>query len=99
MWVPVKWEHIRDVDNFDLSLAVTIEEMQSPFYQGVRYVVRQGEHRCLNVDGKWEYEPSPSNRDDAFYDRCRFRSFQSAVNFANAARLHLNSSNQVGGGK
>lgn len=27
---------------------------------------------CLNVDGEWEYEPSPSNREDDFLERCRF---------------------------
>jgi hypothetical protein len=27
---------------------------------------------CLNRDGEWEWEPSPSNRDDDFLDRCRF---------------------------
>lgn len=26
----------------------------------------------LNKDGEWEREPSPSNRDDAFFARCRF---------------------------
>lgn len=28
--------------------------------------------RCLNVDGGWEWEPSPSNRDDDFIARTRF---------------------------
>lgn len=27
---------------------------------------------CLNRDGEWEWEPSPSNRDDAFLLRCRY---------------------------
>lgn len=26
----------------------------------------------LNREGEWEYEPSPSNRDDEFFARCRF---------------------------
>jgi hypothetical protein len=33
-------------------------------------VTRTGD--CLNKDGEWEWEPSPSNRDDAFLVRCRF---------------------------
>lgn len=28
--------------------------------------------QCLNHDGGWEYESSPSNRDDSFKVRCRF---------------------------
>lgn len=36
---------------------------------------------CLNRDGDWEYEPVPSSRDDEFYARCRFPSFEDAVAF------------------
>lgn len=38
---------------------------------GIRWAVRNGNY-CMNKDGEWEYEPSPSNRDDEFYKRCRF---------------------------
>lgn len=34
---------------------------------------------CLNKDGKWEYEPQPSSRDDSFMNRCRYASFKDAV--------------------
>jgi len=27
---------------------------------------------CLAKDGEWEIEPMPSNRDDAFLERCRW---------------------------
>ena len=27
---------------------------------------------CLNRDGEWEYEPLPSSRTQAFFDRCRY---------------------------
>lgn len=27
---------------------------------------------CLNKEGEVEYEPSPSNRDEAFFARCRY---------------------------
>jgi hypothetical protein len=35
-------------------------------------VTRNG--RVLNVDGEWEYESLPSERDEADYARCRFDS-------------------------
>lgn len=36
-----------------------------------RWAVKQRSF-CLNRDGEWEYESSPSNRDDGFLARCRF---------------------------
>jgi hypothetical protein len=36
-----------------------------------RWAVK-GMFGVLNTDGEWEYEPSPSNREDDFLDRCRF---------------------------
>ena len=41
----------------------------------------------LNRDGTWEAEPSPSNRDDEFYERCRFDEFEHA--FAAAQQVCL----------
>lgn len=38
-----------------------------------RWAVRDGQF-CLNKQGKFEYEPLPSNRDDAFFERCRWDS-------------------------
>lgn len=35
------------------------------------WAIRQGV-MVLNHESKWEYEPSPSNRDEAFFDRCRW---------------------------
>ena len=32
----------------------------------------------LNKSGEWESEPMPSNRDEAFLDRCRFDTFEDA---------------------
>lgn len=34
----------------------------------------QSRGSVLNKSLEWEYEPSPSNRDDEFYDRTRFES-------------------------
>src|SRR5690349_5497152 len=36
-----------------------------------RWAVK-GMFGVLNTDGEWEYEPSPSNREDDFLKRCRF---------------------------
>lgn len=33
----------------------------------------------LNIHGDWEFEPSPSTRDDGFLARCRFDSPQAAL--------------------
>lgn len=58
--------------------AVSFHRMCSRDYEGVRVAVRRmGE--CLSIDGKWEVEPTPSSRDGAFYDRCRFASLGEAV--------------------
>ncbi|NQT04170.1 MAG: hypothetical protein HQ580_19245 [Planctomycetes bacterium] len=34
---------------------------------------------CLNHDAEWELEQMPSSRDDAFMERCRFKTFAEAV--------------------
>lgn len=43
--------------------------------------------RCLAKDGTWEYEPTPSERDDAFTERCRFTTLEAAEKLAMAS-LH-----------
>lgn len=35
--------------------------------------------QCLNNNGDWEHEPSPSNRDAGFLNRCRFADFGEAA--------------------
>lgn len=44
---------------------------------------------AMNHDGEWEFEPSPSNRTEPFFARCRFRDFAEAlaVFVANKERL------------
>lgn len=37
---------------------------------------------CLNKRGKWEHEPQPSSRTDAFKNRCRWDSFDEAYDAA-----------------
>ena len=43
------------------------------------YAVRNSYGYCLNKQGSFEYEPSPSNRTDAFLERCRFAEIYDAM--------------------
>ena len=73
-WKPILWQQI--------PLGRAIRLMTSPFYRGERYAVYPSENatdECLNTAGEWEWSPSPSNRTDEFYERCRFKSFEEAV--------------------
>lgn len=60
-------------DEYDFSdkwaFTITVEERGEPDQD--RWAVKQRSF-CLNRDGGWEYESSPSNRDDGFLGRCRF---------------------------
>lgn len=49
---------------------------------GEKWAIRMLGH-CLNKDGKWEYEPMPSSRDDEFFKRCRWGSAEEAIEFWN----------------
>lgn len=75
--VSTRFQFKEDVSKHDI-LAVTFDRMTSPYYEGERWAVRRG-GSVLAIDGEWEYEPSPSNRDDEFYSRCRFNSLEDAV--------------------
>lgn len=70
-WYPTVWQRTDAID------AIRIERSVSPFYDGERFAVRQFGF-CLSTSGEWEYEPIPSSRDDAFYERCRFRTLEAA---------------------
>jgi hypothetical protein len=89
-WRATEWEHIADFGDPNLPyINISIRAMQSPFYEGERYAVNRGDKTVLSVDGEWEYSPLPSSRDDAFYERCRFKSFDAAVKAADAARIRI----------
>jgi hypothetical protein len=63
------------------GMQVKFARMESPFYEGVKWSVRwMG--RCLNKQGEWDWEPSPSSRDDDFYAKCRFESLEEAYTLA-----------------
>jgi hypothetical protein len=76
-WIPIRWCKQKDYDEYN-SHIVIIEQMNSPYYKGDSYAVRDGS-MCLNILGQWEYETSPSSRDDSFYERCRFKTLEEAV--------------------
>lgn len=44
--------------------------------------VTNGLDDCLNVHGQWEFEPSPSSRDEEFLARCRFPTAEAAIRAA-----------------
>ena len=76
-WIAVEWIRQGDLDKNN-SDAITIRAQRSPFYQGVKFAVRD-HSQVLSIDGMWVYEPTPSERDDEFYRRFRFPTFESAV--------------------
>lgn len=76
-WIPVAWEREKDFKDMQSASKIRICLMNSPFYKGLRYAVRDG-GMVLSIDGQWEFEPMPSSRDDAFYERFRFKTFEDA---------------------
>lgn len=59
---------------------ILLERM--PYSGGARWAIRN-EHTntVLGKDDRWEYEPSPSNRDDAFYQKYRWDTAEEALKF------------------
>lgn len=60
------------------GLDVTLDHVDG--YDGVRWAIRQV-GCCLNKRGKWEREPMPSSRTDAFKRRCRWLTAGEALAF------------------
>ncbi len=73
-WSPCKWR----IDGAKDGLGEVFIARVTNSDGTDRYAVRQGDN-VLNTDGGWEYEPQPSNRDDAFFKRCRFATFDDAA--------------------
>ena len=46
---------------------------------GIKWAIRKG-ILCMDKQGRWEYEPSPSNRDTIFLNNCRWDTAQEAIN-------------------
>lgn len=77
-WMPASWLRPRPTGSDPSEPQIDIVLIRSTFYPGARYAVRQ-RGAVLNIDGQWEDEPLPSSRDAAFYERCRFKTFDGAV--------------------
>lgn len=76
-WLTTTWTFNDDFEKKRMTHR-TIHRMNSPFYEGERFCVRNGSSLCLNKEGNWEFEPMPSSRDDDFYKRCRFDTWKDA---------------------
>jgi hypothetical protein len=50
-----------------------------------KWAIRSGRN-CYSKFGRWEWEPAPSRRDDAFLARCRFNTAHEAYKFWLAQR-------------
>lgn len=68
------------------SVCVDIDQMSGIETRVERRTQRSGHlwavtrlSSCLNRDGEWEFEPTPSSRDDAFKARCRFLTCDEAI--------------------
>lgn len=49
---------------------------------GPRWAVTNGIDAVMAKSGNWEWEPSPSSRTPAFLKRCRFKTFEAALEAA-----------------
>ena len=64
---------------------ITFNRMMSPHYSGTKWAVRRNGD-CLSKDGEWEWEVSPSSRNNDFYKNFRFNSLEEAVVAATNAK-------------
>ena len=90
--VPTEFQFRDDFEGHNLT-PITFTRMRSPFYHGERWGVRRIGW-CLTTAGEWEYEPSPSSRDEAFYNRARFGTLEAAVAAA-VANVERNKNERV----
>ena len=66
-WIPTKYQY-RDSD-----LEIVVKDDRGPMDDWKWAIQRSWrESSCLNRDFEWEYQPSPSERDDDFFKRNRF---------------------------
>jgi hypothetical protein len=84
--VITRYQIKQDLEKFSFD-APTFDRTTGPSYTGVKWAVRKS-GTVLTNEGDWEYESSPSNRDDDFYTRCRFDSLEEAVNKYNNTTKH-----------
>lgn len=53
-----------------------------------RWAVTRSVRRCLSADGEWDYEPSPSNREDDWLETHRF-DLETALRLAAEQAPHI----------
>lgn len=75
-WTAVQWQYEPSV-MVDRMHPITIDAVRD-LQNIVRYAVRQA-GECLSKTGEWEYEPMPSSRDDNFFSRFRFETWEEAA--------------------
>lgn len=63
---------------------ITLERVPHP--GGYRWAIRSENNGCLNRDGHWEWEPRPSERDEEFFERCRFATEEEALAVFNSLK-------------
>lgn len=71
-WRPTRWHLNHNGHDYGL---LTMEQRDG----SAKWAVDDNRGCVLNKNGEWEYQPSPSNRDDEFLERCRFASMKDAA--------------------
>ena len=66
----------------DYKMSIVVLDHTSWGEKGEKWAIRCTS-MCLNKKGEWEFEPSPSNRYDEFFERCRWNSAEEALEFWN----------------
>ena len=69
------------LESSELGSVITLDRV--PSREGDRWAIRSLYGDCLNKSGEWEDEPSPSNRDNEFFARCRWITAEEALKFFN----------------
>jgi hypothetical protein len=54
---------------YDLGNNVKLERVRGPYGWAIR---NEAGSVLGKTDDEWEWEPQPSSRDEAFYERCRY---------------------------
>lgn len=66
-----------EISTYDLPGGLRIERVAQRD-GAYKWAIRNQMNDCMNKDCEFECELSPSNRDDAFLERCRFGSAEEA---------------------
>lgn len=81
-WQPTQWMHPEDMRN---ASPVTVNAKLNR-YHVTKFSVTYGCYVFNHRTGRWQSDPQPSNRNDAYYRDCRFDSFEQAIEVADRER-------------